>query len=425
MADQAKIRIMIVDDVVESQKNLSRLLSFEPDMEVIGFASTGLQAIEEAQNQKPDVILMDINMPDMDGIAATQQITKLVPCSVIMISVQSDRDYMRRAMRAGAVDFLPKPPSAEELYATVRNAYERRPQFQEAAPVPAAGGAGASTALTSVSGKIIVVYSPQGGAGVTTVAVNTAAGLMKDNKRALIVDANLQFADVVVYLDHPNERNVIDLAQAADVLDNQLIDQVVIQHQSGINILAGPKRPEEAELVNPAALSKVVRSLADVYDYVVVDTAPHLDDVTLGLFDVADIILTVGLPMLPAAKNIKLVMDLMGQVEMDTTKMMLVLNKIPTDRKSGALETEQITNYLKLPALGTIPHIDRAMYDALNRGVPTIVNSRNSPGKELREMVDNLLTRLAQSDAMDDLDDLSMPGEKKGNAGGLFGFGGR
>ena len=102
MADQGKIRIMIVDDVVESQKNLSRLLSFEPDMEVVGFASTGLQALEESQKILPDVILMDINMPDMDGITATQEITKIVPCSVIMISVQSDRDYMRRAMRAGA-----------------------------------------------------------------------------------------------------------------------------------------------------------------------------------------------------------------------------------------------------------------------------------------------------------------------------------
>lgn len=165
MADKVKIRIMIVDDVVESQKNLSRLLSFEPDMEVIGFASTGLQALEEAQKILPDVILMDINMPDMDGITATQEITKLIPCSVIMISVQSDRDYMRRAMRAGAVDFLPKPPSAEELYATVRNAHERRPSFS--APTTQGGGEKNLNDMPQVSGKIVVVYSPQGGAGVT------------------------------------------------------------------------------------------------------------------------------------------------------------------------------------------------------------------------------------------------------------------
>ena len=204
------------------------------------------------------------------------------------------------------------------------------------------------------------------------------------------------------------------------------VNQVVIQHQSGINILAGPKRPEEAELVDPAALGKVVRSLADIYDYVVVDTAPHLDDVTLSLFDVADIILMVGLPMLPAAKNIRLIMDLMGQVEISTEKMMFVLNKIPTDRKSGALDVEQITNYLKLPALGTIPYVERAMYEALNRGVPAIVNTRNSPGKELRAMVDDLRTRLMSMGVeVDDFDDFSMPGDDRKSGGGRFGFGSR
>ena len=129
-----KIRILIVDDVQEGRDMLTRLLSFEPDMEVVGYASTGSEAIERAQELLPDVILMDINMPDMDGITATEQISQLIATSVVMISVQSDRDYMRRAMRVGAVDFLPKPPSADELYATVRTAFESVPKRDPIAP---------------------------------------------------------------------------------------------------------------------------------------------------------------------------------------------------------------------------------------------------------------------------------------------------
>jgi pilus assembly protein CpaE len=391
MADKKKIRIMIVDDVVESQKNLARLLSFETDMEVIGFAGTGAQAIEEANKQRPDVILMDINMPDMDGISATQIITKNVPCSVVMISVQSDRDYMRRAMQAGAVDFLPKPPSAEELYATIRNAASRVPQFVE----PVIKKDGKDKITTKVGGKILVVYSPQGGAGVTTLAVNIATGLMEEQKKVLVVDANLQFGDIVVYLDQTNERNVIDLVQAVDVLDDEIVQQVVIQHQSGLNVLAAPKRPEEAELVAPASLSKLVRALADSFDYVVVDTAPHLDDVTLGLFEVADAILGVCIPMLPSAKNMRLVLDLLKQIEdININKIVFAVNKVPTDRKTGALDVEQLKNYLKLPAVGVIPMAERAMYDAINRGVPTIVNARNTPGKELKELTLQLKSRL-------------------------------
>ena len=86
MESGGKIRILIVDDVPESRDGLERLLSFEPDFDVIGKAGTGAEALDMAQDLLPDVILMDINMPDMDGITATEKITKIVPTSVVMIS---------------------------------------------------------------------------------------------------------------------------------------------------------------------------------------------------------------------------------------------------------------------------------------------------------------------------------------------------
>lgn len=414
MADE-KIRIMIVDDVVESQKNLARLLSFEPDMDVVGFASSGREAIDTVETHKPDVILMDINMQDMDGLSATEIITKKVACSVVMISVQSDPDYMRRAMRSGAVDFLAKPPSADELYATVRSAYQRRPkQFVPAQPEKK----GPERPL--VSGKVIVVYSPQGGAGVTTLAVNIAAGLMGEEKTSILVDANLQFGDVVVHLDKPNERNLVDMAQAADILDDELMNQVVITHDSGLNVLAAPKRPEEAELVPAQSLVKVVNFLAEKYNYVVVDTSLHLDDVTLNLIETADVVLLVGLPMIPSAKNLRVVLDLLAQIEVDMSKFMFVVNRVPTDRKSGALNPEDVANLLKLPLATSIPSVEKAMYDALNRGVPVIVNTRNSPGKELRGLVENIRVA-AEGKLEDDEEEEDATTNKQTGILGMFG----
>lgn len=414
MADEGKIRILVVDDVVESQKNLARLLSFEPDMEVVGFASTGKEALEAAKNQQPHVILMDINMPDMDGLAATEMITKSILCSIVIISVQSDPDYMRRAMRAGAVDFLAKPPSAEELYATVRNAYQRRPE-QVSAPQQTKE----QKETVKVSGKVVVVYSPQGGAGVTTLAVNLATGLMGEGARSILIDANLQFGDVALHLDRPNERNVVDLSQAADVLDDELIQQVVITHESGLNALTAPKRPEEAELVEAANLARVVRYLAEQYEYVVVDTSLHLDDVTLNLFEVANVILMVGLPMLPAAKNLRLVMDLMNQIGVDPEKMVLAINRVPTDRKTSALNPDDMATLLKIPMMGAIPNVEKAMYDALNRGVPVIVNTRNSPGRELRDLCEKIRVRLEEGQAAM-LEEMEDADKQSGFLGGLF-----
>lgn len=409
MADE-KIRILIVDDVVESQKNLARLLSFEPDMDVIGYAGTGKEALEAAKAHQPHVILMDINMPDMDGLSATEVITKTVPSSIVMISVQSDPDYMRRAMQAGAVDFLAKPPSAEELYATVRSAYRRRPQFTAPSPERQKESAKA----TRVGGKIVVVYSPQGGAGVTTIALNMATGLMSDTQKSVLVDANLQFGDVMVHLDKPNERNIVDLAQAADVLDDELVQQIVITHDSGLNVVLAPKRPEEAELVPAQSLGKVVQYLAETYDYVVVDTSLHLDDVTLALFEIADLVMLVGLPIIPAAKNIRVVLDLINQIGIDPQKLMFVVNKVPTDRKSGALNPEDVAQILKLPLIASIPTVEKPLYDSLNRGVPVIANSKASPGKELRELAEKIRTRLGSYTDLTDEDD------DRQNKGGLF-----
>jgi pilus assembly protein CpaE len=119
MADQ--IRVLIVDDIPETRDHLTKLLGFEADIEVVGAAASGAQALTLAKELIPDVVLMDINMPDMDGIAATERLSAEAPDSaVIMMSVQGEADYLRRSMLAGAREFLVKPFSSDELTASIR-----------------------------------------------------------------------------------------------------------------------------------------------------------------------------------------------------------------------------------------------------------------------------------------------------------------
>ena len=142
MADQ--IRVLIVDDIPETRDHLSKLLSFETDTVVVGAASSGREAIEMAARLKPDVVLMDINMPDMDGIAATERLSAEVPtAAVVMMSVQGEADYLRRSMLAGAREFLVKPFSSDELTASIRQVYTRErdklSRISIAAPADPAG----------------------------------------------------------------------------------------------------------------------------------------------------------------------------------------------------------------------------------------------------------------------------------------------
>src|SRR5262245_29390746 len=108
MADT--IRVLIVDDIAETRSHLAKLLGFQPDIEVVGSAASGAEALELAVRLTPDVVLMDINMPDIDGITATEQLVLRAPrAAVIMMSVQGEADYLRRSMLAGAREFLVKP----------------------------------------------------------------------------------------------------------------------------------------------------------------------------------------------------------------------------------------------------------------------------------------------------------------------------
>src|SRR5438552_11732609 len=168
MADQ--IRVLIVDDIPETRDHLTKLLGFETDIEVVGSASSGKDAIELAVKLQPDVVLMDINMPDMDGISATEQMAARAPgAAVVMMSVQGEADYLRRSMLAGAREFLVKPFSSDELTTSIRQVHAREREKASRIVVASVGSAAAAAASAADSepGQIVAVYSPKGGVGRT------------------------------------------------------------------------------------------------------------------------------------------------------------------------------------------------------------------------------------------------------------------
>ena len=133
-AKQDIIKVLIVDDIPDTRENLRKLLAFEPDIQVVGGsgAGTGSQAVDMAKEHKPDVVLMDINMPDMDGIQATKLISEAVrTAAVVMMSVQSEPGYLRQAMlAAGKNDAGGRPlncePSSHARYASLAPRASRR-----------------------------------------------------------------------------------------------------------------------------------------------------------------------------------------------------------------------------------------------------------------------------------------------------------
>src|SRR5512140_2506714 len=218
MASGEKFRVLIVDDVADTRENVRKLLQFESDIDVVGAARSGMEGIQLSQELDPDVVLMDINMPDIDGIAATEAIRHKSPyIQVVILSVQGDQNYMRKAMLAGARDFLTKPPMGDELSSAVRRAaatalVERNKLVASRAT---GSGAGLPTAVHVLpgllQGKVVSVYSAKGGVGKTTVAVNLAIALHNDDTRVVLVDGNLQFGDVAIFVNEQGKNTILGI----------------------------------------------------------------------------------------------------------------------------------------------------------------------------------------------------------------------
>lgn len=116
-----KIRLMLVDDHEVVRTGLKSFLDTQEGMQVVAEASSGAQAIRLIAETQPDVVVMDITMPDMDGLEATRQIKSLAPqCHVLALTVHEDKEYLFEMLAAGASGYLTKIAAADELVAAIR-----------------------------------------------------------------------------------------------------------------------------------------------------------------------------------------------------------------------------------------------------------------------------------------------------------------
>lgn len=398
-----KIRVIIVDDVSETRENVRKLLQFESDVDVVGTARTGKEAIQLSLELNPDVILMDINMPDMDGITATEAIRSKQPTvQVVILSVQSDQNYMRRAMLAGARDFLTKPPMGDELISAIRRAgamaQTEKAKSVVVQPVPTLGSTAAATGYGLPKGKVVTVYSPKGGAGCTTIAVNLALTLHNDDTRVALVDGNLQFGDVAVFVNEQGKNTIIDLAPRAGELDPEVVEDVMLKHAgSGIHILAAPSKPEYAEKVSSSQFASVLEYLRQMYSYIVVDSASMLTDVTLSAIDVSDLIILVTTQDIPSIKNCRLFLDLSQTLGIERGRILFAMNRY--DKRIN-ITPERVAENLKQEVAAVIPLDEATVMKAVNRGVPFVLESKNQPASRgIFSLAENVRARISAQES--------------------------
>ncbi len=400
MVETDRITVMVVDDIPETRENIKRLLQFEKNIEVVGTAGSGKEAIAQAEKLEPDVVIMDVNMPDMDGITATEMIRQRVPfVQVVILTVQDDPNYMRRAMLAGARDFLTKPPSIDELTAAVQRAARLAKEERSRLGSIAVGGGAASAAVSAGGhgsfGKVITFYTPKGGLGNTTLAVNLAVALNTADTPVVIVDGKMQYGDVVLLLNEHGKHDILDLVPRVDDLDMEVLESVLITHEdSGVKIVASPTRLEDAGQINGEQFGKLLRFLKTMFEYIIVDTASTLDDVTLAALDASDLVVSLVGQDIPSIKDARLFLDWLRSLEVPAEHIFLVMNRY--DKRIG-ITPERVGESFRHPVGLAVPEDFRHVLPAVNKGKPVLQADRSAPiSRGVVKMAEMIRRRLVE-----------------------------
>jgi pilus assembly protein CpaE len=371
-------KILVVDD----DPNVQRLLQYTLKQEGydVVVATDGAEGFRLWGQENPALILLDVMLPKLDGyqvaakIRAEEGATGHVP--IIMLTAEREVEQKVRGLRAGADDYLIKPFHPAELLARMKSLLARF------APKEALVG-------RPPLGRVHAYYGAKGGVGTTTIAINAAIALHRElGRKVVLVDGNLQFGDHRVFLDLGLDRkSIVDIVSAPSI-DADLVRQVLVKHDSGVDLLLAPPSPEVADLVRHEHLPLIFDVLRGLYDYVIVDIDKRLDDINLAVLDVAETIYVVMTADLSCLKNVRLVLETISHLGYSQEKIKLVLNR---SNAFTGITAKNAEGALKRTIEYQILNEYRGAISSLNSGAPFMFTKADSPlGRSLLDFARQL-----------------------------------
>ena len=377
--------IVFVD--LDEDERLQTKAVFEGRVETVDSLEDVTRAVAAGD---ADVVFVGPSFATTEGLEEAAMLFDVDPNLIVMLVAPPNVEgsVLRAAIRSGLSDVLESPLTISAVTDALREAERTKSRRRESPPADAA-----ATPITE--GKIVTVMAAKGGSGKTVVASNVATLLARwgDPERVVIADADLQFGDVALVLQVDPKHTVFNAAKEGESLDAQFLDSVLATHSSGFRVLAAPLEPAFADEVPSLTYTRILELLRTTYDYVVVDTAPSLDERLLAILDKSDIVLFIVDMDLPSVKNAKLALETLRILNFPAHKIKLVLNR---SNSRARLDVDEIERSLRLPISASIPS-DGLLPASVNEGVPIVESHPKSKPAKAFEDVARLVTEGRQA----------------------------
>jgi pilus assembly protein CpaE len=228
----------------------------------------------------------------------------------------------------------------------------------------------------TVDGQIVTVFTAKGGVGKTMLAVNLGVALaQRGENQVCVVDLDLASGDVAISLLVDPSRTIADAVPMIGRIDTTGASSLLTQYRSGLEMLLAPVTPGDAEKIPPSLVGELLAVLRTMFDYVVVDTPPHLSEHVLTALDASAHHVLITTPDVPALKNLRVVLDVLDMLSYPPDIRSVVLNRAEAKLR---LSQEDIEKVIKTPIAAQIP-ASRAVQISVNKGTPIALASPGHP----------------------------------------------